>query len=627
LKAVIQYLRHRAARNSTGDLTDRHLLECFVARRDETAFAALLRRHGPMVLGVARRALGNEQDAEDAFQATFLVLVHKAGSLRKPELLGNWLYGVAVRTAAKARARSAQRRAHERQAHALPTVDPAHEADWRDLRPLLDAEVARLPEKYRIPFVLCYLEGKTNEEAAGLLGCPAGTVFSRLAWARERLRGRLTRRGVTLSGAALLGLLAGQAAAAIPSPLLSATARAAVVFGTGQGAAAITPHVVAITKGVIQAMFRKRMRTAALFLLALAAAGVGAGAAVQHLRAAKPAQTPEGGTERAAVHWREQAHWKADHAGAIAAAFSPDGKALATGGNDGVVRLWDVATAKAVTTLPAKEGPGRVSALAFSPDGRTLAAGSALQPRTVLWDTAARKERLALPAEATALAFSPDGKRLATGHATAIRLWDVATGKDLGELRGHTCFVHALAFTPDGRALVSGTGNDYPVTGRVNGEIRLWDLKTRRARVLLESRETAGGIDGLAVSRDGRRLASAGRGSAPVKLWDLSTGKELTSLKPPPAGYPSSSTAAFSPDGQTLAAAWRPPQDAPAEDAAAGVVLWDLRTRQGPVLLRTHGPDISSVAFSRDGETLVAAGAVRGPLVGGTVTVWRGERK
>jgi WD40 repeat protein len=237
----------------------------------------------------------------------------------------------------------------------------------------------------------------------------------------------------------------------------------------------------------------------------------------------------------------------------------------------------------------------------------------------------ARKERLALPAEATALAFSPDGKLLATGHATAIRLWDLATGKELGALRGHACYVHALTFTPDGKALVSGAGNDYPVKDRVNGEIKLWDLTTRRARVLLESREVNGKIDGLAVSRDGRRLASAGWGSAPVRLWDLSTGKELTALKPPPAGYPSSSAVAFSPDGKTLAAAWRPPQGAPAEDGAAGVVLWDLRDRQGPALLRARGAGVSSITFSRDGETLVAAGYVPGPLVGSTVTVWKTE--
>jgi RNA polymerase sigma factor (sigma-70 family) len=633
LNAVIQYLRRRVAGSGAGDSTDRHLLARFVADRDEAAFEAILRRHGPMVLGVCRRVLGHEADAEDAFQATFLVLARKARSLRKPELLGNWLYGVANRTAAKARAQAAKRQAHERQVAAMPTVNPAHEVVWRELRPLLDAEVARLPEKYRAPFVLCYLEGRTNEAAAALLGCPAGTVFSRLAWARERLRGRLTRRGLTLTGTALLALLAEQATAAVPAPLLNATTRAAAVFAADRGAAgAISPHVASITQGVLRAMSRNRMKTVAVFLLALAAAGAGAGAALQHLRAAKPEETleeagnpagaplPRGG---AAVRWREQGHWKADHAGAIAAVLSPDGKALATGGNDAVVKLWDVATAKAVTTFPAKEGTGRASALAFSPDGRTLAAGSPLAPRTVLWDTAAGTERLTLPAEATALAFSPDGKRLATGHFTAIRLWDVATGKELGALRGHACHVHALAFLPDGQTLVSGAGNDYPVRGRINGEIRLWDLTTRRAQVLLESRDTTGRIHGLAVSRDGRRLASAGWDSASVRLWDLSTGKEVAALRPPPSGYPSSSSVVFSPDGKTLAAPWRPPQNAPAEDAAAGVLLWDLRTSHAPTLLRGRGPGVTSIAFSRDGETLVAAGYVPGPLVGATLTVWR----
>src|SRR5262249_17501866 len=148
---------------------------------DEAAFTALVNRHGPMVLGVCRRVLRPAHDADDAFQATLLVLLRKARPLRRPELLGNWLYGVAHRTALKARTLAAKRRARER-----PVVDhlagaPSPTAAWGDVRPVLDEEVSRLPAKYRAPVVLCYLEGKTNEEAARLLGCPTGTVFSRLA--------------------------------------------------------------------------------------------------------------------------------------------------------------------------------------------------------------------------------------------------------------------------------------------------------------------------------------------------------------------------------------------------------------------------------------------------------------
>ena len=171
------------------DLADRHLLERFVTARDETAFAALVRRHGPMVLGVCRRLLHDAHEAEDAFQATFLVLVHKARSIGRPESLGPWLHGVAYRTAARAR-QAARRRAREREAAAMPNRDPAVEAMWGELRVLLDEELGRLAQKYRAPLVLFYLDGKTTEEVARQLGCPRGTVLSRLARGRDQPRHR-----------------------------------------------------------------------------------------------------------------------------------------------------------------------------------------------------------------------------------------------------------------------------------------------------------------------------------------------------------------------------------------------------------------------------------------------------
>src|SRR5262249_51181418 len=156
------------------------------------AFAALLRRHGPMVLGVCRRLVSNASDAEDAFQATFLVLARKAASVVPRELVGNWLYGVAYRTALKAEALSARRRAVERQVEAVPDPPTSPEQVGRDLRPLLDRELERLPAKYRVPVVLCDLEGRTRREVAGQLGIPEGTLSSRLAAARKLLAGRLS---------------------------------------------------------------------------------------------------------------------------------------------------------------------------------------------------------------------------------------------------------------------------------------------------------------------------------------------------------------------------------------------------------------------------------------------------
>jgi RNA polymerase sigma factor (sigma-70 family) len=178
---VIGYIRRVAGPGDPGTPTDGRLLERFVRNKDESAFQALLQRHGAMVLGVCRRVLGDVHDAEDAFQATFLVLVRKARSIGKADSVGSWLYGVAYRTALKARADAARRRIHERQGGEMSNSDPLADVAWRDLRAVLDEELGRLPEKYKAPLVLCYLEGKTNEEAAQLLGWTKGTVSGRLA--------------------------------------------------------------------------------------------------------------------------------------------------------------------------------------------------------------------------------------------------------------------------------------------------------------------------------------------------------------------------------------------------------------------------------------------------------------
>lgn len=177
-----------------GEPTDSQLLKRFASRQDEAAFAALVRRHGPMVLGVCRRILRNAHDADDAFQVTFFVLVRKARTIARPELLGNWLYGVASRVAVKARNTAARRSQHERRAPAMVVVDPLSEVTGRELRAVLDAELSQLPGKYRTPLVLCYLEGKTNEQAARMLGWPTGSMSGRLARGRELLRERLLSR-------------------------------------------------------------------------------------------------------------------------------------------------------------------------------------------------------------------------------------------------------------------------------------------------------------------------------------------------------------------------------------------------------------------------------------------------
>jgi RNA polymerase sigma factor (sigma-70 family) len=270
-----------------GDPDDRHLLERFVATRDAAAFAALVRRHGPMVMGVCRRLLHDAHEAEDAFQATFLVLVHKARSVGRPEFLGPWLHGVAYRTAARVR-QAARRRARTREAVAVPDADPTVAAVRRELRQVLDEELGRLAPKYRDPLVLVYLEGKTTAEVARRLACPTGTVLSRLARGRERLRRRLVRRGLAPSVGLLVGVLA--APAAVPAAVARGTVAAAVRTAAGPAACgAVAAAVAALTNGVLRAMLLDKVKVAGVVLLAVTAAAVGTGVCARLVRAEKPA--------------------------------------------------------------------------------------------------------------------------------------------------------------------------------------------------------------------------------------------------------------------------------------------------------------------------------------------------
>jgi RNA polymerase sigma factor (sigma-70 family) len=262
------------------DVSDGTLLERFLSRRDGDAFAFLVRRHGPMVLGVCRRLLGNVHDADDAFQATFLVAVRKADSVRPRELFGNWLYGVAYRTALEARGRIARRRLMEKQVDYMPhPPQPEPPADWDELLQLLDGELSRLPEKYRVPVLLCDLEGRGRREVARQLGLPEGTLSSRLATARQRLARRLARHGAVVSGGALAAAMAETASAAVPMELARATIEGTTLIATGQAAltAVASPHVVALTEGVLKAMLLTKLKIASLFALALVVVVAGVG--------------------------------------------------------------------------------------------------------------------------------------------------------------------------------------------------------------------------------------------------------------------------------------------------------------------------------------------------------------
>jgi RNA polymerase sigma-70 factor (ECF subfamily) len=278
LLGILQHLCTLAGTEADSRQADRDLLQRFAAARDEAAFATLLRRHGPLVWGLCRQVLRDVHAAEDVFQATFLVLARKAGSIRRQEALPAWLYRVAFNLAATAKVGAARRRSQERRAVPMAAANPLDEVVLRDWQPILHEEVNRLPEKYRIPVVLCYLRGKSHAEAGRELGWPVGTVKACLARARDLLRTRLARRGLTLSAGGLATLLASASeTAAIPATLLQATLQAALWFVAGQAtvAGAASAQALLLAKGALKTMTVSKPTLVIGFLLLAGVVGSG----------------------------------------------------------------------------------------------------------------------------------------------------------------------------------------------------------------------------------------------------------------------------------------------------------------------------------------------------------------
>lgn len=283
MDCVLRHVRRVAVTSEAATLGDGQLLERYLSRRDEAAFEALVHRHGGMVLGVCRRILKNPHDADDAFQATFLVLVRKAACIRPSSMVGNWLYGVACRTASKARASRGKRQSKER---AAPLSLPSAERSPCDIDEVIDREVARLPDKYRAPLLLCDLEGRTRREAAQRLGWPEGTVATRLAHGRRLLARRLARHGLPVAAGVLALPLS--AAAALPAPLVTGTLRFAARAISGQ-TASIPAHLLALSQGVIKSMFLTKLKLVTVLALLAGVIGLGISAGADDAPAAQHA--------------------------------------------------------------------------------------------------------------------------------------------------------------------------------------------------------------------------------------------------------------------------------------------------------------------------------------------------
>jgi RNA polymerase sigma factor (sigma-70 family) len=621
-----------------GRLADGPLLERFASGGDDAqlAFETIVSRHGAMVFGVCRRVLGDEHSAEDAFQATFLVLALRAGGIRQRDSLGPWLHGVASRIARRAHD-AAHRRGRHEEAAARTDVEPkpaASAAEAAEIRSVIDEELDRLPEKYRRPVVLCYLEGRSQEEAARELSWTKGTVSGRLARAKDLLRGRLTRRGLAPTAGTLAAVLgsASRASAAVPTTLSASTVRAALAVSLGHAeAVGISNTALALAKGGLRTMMMGKIRAAAAATLLATLAGAFAlafagpahqsdpghrdgkeavAAPPDDARAVDPLEAPL--PERAKTRMGTTRLRHEDHVTAVA--FAPDGRTLASAGWDGV-RLWDRHTgAAAPGPGPAIETGGAL-ALAYSPDGALLAIGRQ-GGEVEVRDVAAGQTRLRLKAHkgrVMGLAFSPDGRTLASSsnEETCVRLWDIAAGREFRILAFDEPLVYLgpLAYSPDGKRLALG------MSTRVDDSetIRIWDLAAGDAAEPVVIRDAHDrNLASLVFTRDGRTLLSGGcrdeevrdeagnvrslRTRPQLRLWDPETGRRVGELAPPEVEGPCA--LALMPDGRTLVSAHRD-----------RLLVWDLDVGRVARTIRAEPNDSAwpgGLAVSPDGRTIAA---------------------
>jgi RNA polymerase sigma factor (sigma-70 family) len=583
-----QLLRVLRAHDADGR-TDGQLLDRFLVHQDEAAFAALVRRHGPMVFGVCRRILGNEADTEDAFQATFLVLVRKAPSLTSRSILGDWLHGVARFTALKAKAAATHRRAKE-QAMARPDSTAAEvRNDWL---PLLDEELARLPEKYRLPIVLCDLEGKTRREVADQLGWPEGTVAGRLARARTMLAKGLARHGLVFSGGALAVALAQNAASAcVSSSLLVSTVKAATFFAAGHAASGvISAKVVALTEGVVKAMLLTKLKTILTVLLVLGMVAFGGGL---YLHQAGAQQGP--GQKRPTEGEKDSKARKPD---AKAAEEVNDDK-------DKLQGTWLIMSGAADGDAFSDEVVKGRKVVIENNRITEVEKGKNLTPSDFVLHTTKNPKAI----DATPI----DGDFKGMTHLGIYTLegddLKVCFGKS-GDKRPNdfTCEKGSLRVLLVYKREVPKTDNG-PKKDKADGG-RLKGGKTEKEENAVHPEADAGGpihslsghkdrIRSVAYSSDGQCIASASWDGT-IRLWDPKTGEEVRRLDVPPTkSYNPAylSQVLFSPDDEFVVVAQQSMPNEP------GVIVWNRRTGE-----RVRDFPGQCVAIARDGKHIACGG-------------------
>jgi RNA polymerase sigma factor (sigma-70 family) len=604
-----------------GGVSDEQLLERFAAQTEsdsEIAFDAIVRRHGPMVMGVCRRSLGNHHDAEDAFQATFIVLAMRAGAVRKRQSLGPWLHGVAARICQ--RARLVNRRRQETPIPAGDLIEDRGQGPaLADLNRVLDEELRQLPDKYRLPVVLCYLEGRAQEEAARELGWTKGTVSGRLARAKEVLQRRLIRRGlapaVALSAASLLSESA-SASASVGAPLLASTVRTATLASfSGLKAGSTTAEVGNLVRLAVRALALGRIAkmTAVVFLFGIGASAIATQAlsppwqAWQNIANTKakvtggrnaiqrgPRLDRFGDVLPPDIKTRLGTTQRRHTARVVGVAFSDEDNTAVTAQADGLVRFWDVEIGRQLRSIDVTAatiaGTKSVRQIAVSRDGKHIAAAGFVReagtgrPVDTVWIVNLRDGRplRTIDSKTTGLqclAYSPDGTTIATGaSAGEVKLWDIATGDCRKTITlAQNQLVFAVSFSADEKILAANQGDG----------VTLCDLQSGDKKLL-----TIPSIAGFTphFSDDGRYLAIGKLGAESV-IWDRQSSLQQHTVR----GF----ALGFSPDGRSLLVAR-------SDEGAISLINAETGDEQWKTVLGS-AMQYGGLTFTSDGKTIIVS--------------------
>jgi RNA polymerase sigma factor (sigma-70 family) len=608
LEPLVRRLRRLVEALPTRSFSDAQLLEQFVRTRDEAAFTGLMCRHGGLVWHVCRQILHQEQDAEDAFQACFLVLALKAASLHREQGLANWLYGVAYRVAMNAKRKATRRQAHEsRKAAVAPRTLPDALA-LQELQSVLHEEINRLPQKYRVTLVLCGLEGKSKSEAARELGWKEGTVSGRLARARQMLAGRLARRGVLLSAAwAATTVGAESGAAVIPATLVQTTAEAARQLAAGQALTRgiVSNPVATLVKEALKTLSTTKLKLALTLILGLVLLGTSVGIPAKEAFRGEP--TPPGGDPPVNANDtksgtqvnqpRVDLHGDPLPEGAVARlgtmrfrqfdlealGLSPDGRVLITKScSDGRVCAWEADSGKLLWQKTPSVGPNSSNgllAVSFSPGGRFMAGTYDCRPPTgmrecvFICDLKSGKLLHHLSPESSFYSvwetvFSPDSKFIAANLEGTLYRWSTESGQLVDQADGAIPARTLIRFSADGKTILASDGQ----------KVRHWDVAKRSVTRVVELKVKE--FYQQALSDDGRLVAVAAgnAGTVPplgtvrsstLQLFDTTTGKECCTFRGDTTGI---QELVLSHDGRTLIGV------ATEGDRRSGISIWDTQT-------------------------------------------------